>query len=54
MLAARLSKTIEREGAADRVAVEEPLEIRVGGRPLALTMRTPGDDEEPSLPRTAG
>ena len=28
----------------DRVAVEEPLEIRVGGRPLAVVMRTPGDD----------
>jgi FdhD protein len=29
----------------DRVAAEEPLEIRVGGRPLAVLMRTPGDDE---------
>ena len=28
----------------DRVAVEEPLEIRVGGRGLAVVMRTPGDD----------
>jgi FdhD protein len=28
----------------DRVAVEEPLEIRVGGRALAVVMRTPGDD----------
>ena len=28
----------------DRVAAEEPLEIRVGGRPLAVVMRTPGDD----------
>jgi len=28
----------------DTLAVEEPLEIRVGGRPLAVTMRTPGDD----------
>ena len=28
----------------DRLAVEEPLEIRVGGRPLAVTMRTPGHD----------
>ena len=26
------------------LAVEEPLEIRIGGRPLAVTMRTPGDD----------
>ncbi len=28
----------------DQLAVEEPLEIRVGGRPLAVTMRTPGHD----------
>jgi FdhD protein len=30
----------------DEVAVEEPLEIRVGGSPVAVTMRTPGHDEE--------
>jgi len=30
----------------DAVAVEEPLEIRVGGAPLAVTMRTPGHDVE--------
>lgn len=36
---------IERDGRDDLVAVEEPLEIRVDGRPLAVTMRTPGDDE---------
>lgn len=30
----------------DRLAVEEPLELRVGGRPHALTMRTPGHDVE--------
>src|SRR5262249_41046391 len=30
----------------DHVAVEEPLEIRLGGMSLAVTMRTPGDDEE--------
>jgi FdhD protein len=28
----------------DTVTVEEPLEIRVGGRSLTVTMRTPGDD----------
>ena len=28
----------------DRVAAEEPLEIRAGGKPLAVVMRTPGDD----------
>ena len=30
----------------DRVAVEEPLEIRIGGVPVAVTMRTPGHDDE--------
>jgi FdhD protein len=33
----------------DRVAVEEPLEIRIGGRPVAVTMRTPGHDDELAL-----
>ena len=28
----------------DRVVVEEPLEIRLGGESIAVTMRTPGDD----------
>lgn len=28
----------------DTLVVEEPLEIRVGGRQIAVTMRTPGDD----------
>jgi len=35
-----------RERVADEVAVEEPLEIRVDGAALAVTMRTPGEDEE--------
>jgi FdhD protein len=30
----------------DHVVVEEPLEIRIGGRAVAVTMRTPGHDEE--------
>jgi len=30
----------------DQIAVEEPLEIRLGGMSLAVTMRTPGHDEE--------
>jgi FdhD protein len=36
-------------GLEDEVAVEEPLEIRVDGKPLAVTMRTPGHDEELAL-----
>ncbi|MFF9478752.1 formate dehydrogenase accessory sulfurtransferase FdhD [Streptomyces sp. NPDC014733] len=28
----------------DTLVVEEPLEIRLNGKPLAITMRTPGDD----------
>jgi FdhD protein len=30
----------------DMLAVEEPLEIRVGGRSIAVVMRTPGHDRE--------
>src|SRR5207248_9378093 len=41
---------IENDGPAaasdDVVAVEEPLEIRVGGRSIAVVMRTPGHDRE--------
>ena len=33
----------------DAVAREEPLEIRLGGAPLAVVMRTPGDDEDLAL-----
>src|SRR3954464_5244098 len=42
----------ERVGAARRQGgryeheIEEPLEIRADGSPLAVTMRTPGEDEE--------
>lgn len=31
---------------ADELALEEPLEIRVDTRPIAVTMRTPGHDDE--------
>ena len=31
--------------AQDSVVAEEPLEIRVNDVPLAVTMRTPGDDD---------
>jgi len=37
------------EAEGDRVAVEEPLEIRVNGEAVAVTMRTPGHDEELAL-----
>ena len=33
----------------DVVAVEEPLELRLAGEPVAVTMRTPGHDEELAL-----
>jgi FdhD protein len=39
----------EGETVPDEIAVEEPLEIRVEGRPIAVTMRTPGHDEELAL-----
>ena len=32
--------------ALDAVAVEEPLEIQLGGQSLAVVMRTPGDDAD--------
>ena len=41
--------TVRAPGLQDEVAVEEPLEIRVDGAPLAVTMRTPGNDEELAL-----
>jgi FdhD protein len=42
-------RVVEHDGARDEVAVEEPLEIRVDGSPLTVTMRTPGNDEELAL-----
>jgi len=41
--------SIHHDRGEDEVAVEEPLEIRVDRRPLAVTMRTPGHDEELAL-----
>jgi len=35
--------------AQDLVAVEEPLQIRLGGSDVAITMRTPGHDRELAL-----
>lgn len=37
------------ERARDHVAQEEPLQITVDGHPVAVTMRTPGQDEELAL-----
>lgn len=34
------------ECVTDEVTIEEPLEIRLGVDPVAVTMRTPGNDEE--------
>ncbi len=45
----RSYEEVERDGELDAVAIEEPLEIRVDGRPLSVTMRTPGHDEELAL-----
>ena len=43
------STTVHHDRGDDEVAIEEPLEIRVDGQPLAVTMRTPGHDEELAL-----
>ena len=37
------------EETQEVLAVEEPLEIRISSEPVAVTMRTPGDDEELAL-----
>jgi FdhD protein len=45
--AAHMVAAVMRDGGVrDEVAVEQPLEIRVDGTPLSVTMRTPGHDEE--------
>ncbi|MGZ8633748.1 MAG: formate dehydrogenase accessory sulfurtransferase FdhD, partial [Solirubrobacteraceae bacterium] len=48
-MAAHMVAVIERDGQRDEVAVEEPMEIRVDGQALSVTMRTPGHDEELAL-----
>jgi FdhD protein len=45
-VAAGMVARIERDGGSDEVAVELPLEIRLNGVPVAVTMRTPGHDGE--------
>ncbi len=47
--AGRMVTSVVREGERDEIAVEEPLEIRVDGEALSVTMRTPGNDEELAL-----
>jgi len=42
-------RSVTHDGVSDMVAIEEPLEIRVDGTALAITMRTPGHDEELAL-----
>src|SRR3954462_12052873 len=42
----RLASHSEPRIEKDSVVVEEPLEIRVRGEAIAVTMRTPGHDEE--------
>src|SRR5947207_15708806 len=37
------------ECETDEVVIEEPLEIRIGDRAIATTMRTPGRAEEPAV-----
>jgi FdhD protein len=39
-------KQVSVDGRTDEVAVELPLEIRLNGSPVAVTMRTPGHDFE--------
>ncbi len=46
---AAVYKSVYRDGGEDQVAIEEPLEIRVDDEPLAVTMRTPGHDDELAL-----
>jgi FdhD protein len=46
---ARVLRLPSGEESDDRLAAEEPLEIRIDGRPVAVTMRTPGHDEELAL-----
>jgi FdhD protein len=48
-VAGRMTAVVRRDGERDEVAVEEPLEIRVDGAALTVTMRTPGNDEELAL-----
>src|SRR4051794_20082650 len=50
----RVTAAGERARERDELAVEEPLEIRVDGEALAVTMRTPGEDDELAVGFLAG
>lgn len=41
-----ISRVGESAPVSDRVAVEEPMEVRVNGAPFAVIMRTPGADRD--------
>jgi FdhD protein len=49
MTSTQMVAVVEHDGHRDEVAIEEPMEIRVDGAALAITMRTPGHDEELAL-----
>jgi FdhD protein len=49
LAATRFSGTEAAHAVRDELGVEEPLEVRVDGETLAITMRTPGHDEELAL-----
>ncbi|ACU69763.1 formate dehydrogenase family accessory protein FdhD [Catenulispora acidiphila DSM 44928] len=38
------AEAVLRRGGEEHMAAEEPLEMRIGGHPFTVTMRTPGDD----------
>lgn len=42
----RWQRGSEPESRSDELAAEEPLELRIGGSPASITMRTPGHDLE--------
>jgi FdhD protein len=42
----RIDGALAAESRDDAVAIEEPLELRVGGRSVVVLMRTPGHDRE--------
>jgi FdhD protein len=47
-------RRVKAESVEDAVTVERPLEIRIAGRAIVVTLRTPGDDAELALGFLAG